>query len=210
MKQINPVVSCIHDIKNKLALIDLYSRRLSKKEQLEDALHIQGCVQRIASLLVELNQAIECEGSLANLVPFEDFEKKLLQVLTEINNSYHMKLSLKSKLMDKGFFVKCSQHRMHRVLENIIDNAFRAQAKNVIVTIDSLNSFLTIDFTDDGYIQRETIEEKLELESFEQLPKGLGKQIITENVVALGGLVKWTNHQKDGHSVTVTFPQIKT
>ena len=210
MKHPKPAASCIHDIKNKLALIDLYSRRLLKKEQLEDALHIQGCVQRIASLLVELNQALECEGSLSNLVPYPEFEQKLFHVLSEINKSYLISLSLKSQLQDKNFFVKCSNHRLHRVLENIIDNAFRAQAKNLAITLASDNNFLTIELRDDGSKQREIVEESLELESFDELPSGMGKQIITENVNALGGLVCWNDQHKDGHTVTISFPQIKT
>ncbi len=210
MKQPKPAASCIHDIKNKLALIDLYSRRLLKKEQLEDALHIQGCVQRIATLLVELNQALECEGTFTNLIPYQDFEPKLYQVLSEINKSYHINLSLKSELKDKRFFVKCSNNRLHRVLENIIDNAFRAKAKNLAITLSCSNNFLIIELLDDGHQQRETVEDKIEIENFEELPNGLGKQIITENVNALGGVVNWVNDQKNGHAVTISFPQITT
>ncbi|MBX9689010.1 MAG: HAMP domain-containing histidine kinase [Candidatus Obscuribacterales bacterium] len=138
------------------ARIDLLEKRLADKAQIsEDISIINTATERMEKIINDLMLLAEIEGSLNDEVDVEesaDLESTISLILSEFQAKFDNKGINLSLIESESLKVACSRENLHKILANLIENAWRYtnSGGSVKVSLTSEKLFAKIQVIDSG------------------------------------------------------------
>lgn len=226
-KQNEFVANITHELKSPLAAIRLHAQSLQQPDlthaEINASLdHILKQEKRMSALIENIIEISRLQSKLRfKIEPAPIFVNDFLQSYAEEIRpkitSHNMNFVLKT---DSPLSIMASLPALHRILDNLIDNAIKASQSDSTITIKSQNKerFVEIVVQDEGCGINKTDQKKI-FNRFYQIGSeirgrrsgtGLGLAIVKELVKEMGGKIKVeSNEDIQGSKFVILFPIIE-
>ncbi|MDI6802871.1 MAG: GAF domain-containing sensor histidine kinase [Bacteroidota bacterium] len=203
----------IHDIKNPMATMRLYTQLLKNKVGNEEAAKMTDEIVRQIDRFVKMTQEILDFSRGVSATNFEatNVEQFINEVITFFEKDFtKRKISITKKINFDGI-VKLDPDKMMRVIYNLAGNAADAMKDggNFTITVCKENSFLTMAFTDTGTGMTEEVKSKI-FEPFFTYGKkhgtGLGMAIVKKIIEDHHGTIEIDSEAGKGTTLKIKLP----
>lgn len=202
------MLTYLHDIRNKLTLIAGHTSILSKKYGDEDFQPIKTNLSRISELINDAYRHLKEES--------EDLKSTYSP--TEFANQLHLMaesarglfpVDIKNEVQDyktrESYEVEVNPKLIFQVIENAIDNSFKAKSTKVIIRLLDTGPNCILELVDNGVEKSTTMTSPVEMSL---IPHGIGKEIMINNMLDAGGKVEWIRRlDNSGMVVRLYFPK---
>ncbi|MBY0415698.1 MAG: hypothetical protein K2Q18_16105 [Bdellovibrionales bacterium] len=202
------MITYLHDIRNKLALISGHTSLLAKKYGEDDFNPIRTNLMRINEIINDAYRFMQQQLDQENLSLSEIEFIKQLDLMTDAVALLYP-IELKNEVHDyhpRGKFeVDFDIGLMFQVIENAIDNSLNAKATKISIRMLESGNQCIYEMVDNGSLKDNT--PKVVIEN-SVIPHGVGKEIMTQNMEKVGGKVEWTRRiDHSGMIVRLYFPR---
>lgn len=172
-------------------------------------------VKSFLRLISHITERISAATSYSGIANFDLENEKILGDLVEfileyVNKVFANKKNMKIQTLNRAskFITKFCPQDIATVLENIISNSEKANAKNLQFNVHDDNTFLYIDSIDDGNGLNKNISNVNEIFSFAKSyaddgGTGIGMYHIKQIIEDLGGMVSVNLNRKNGFELNM-------
>lgn len=207
------MLNYLHDIRNKLTLISAQTAILSRKYGEDDFFPIKSNLVRISEIINEAYGQMNESNDNKNEVPFfctsEEFINQM-DLLTEAAIELfpaEITNDVKKYVPKFDYKIEFNSEKVFSVLENAIDNSIKASSTKLVARVFETTTHCVYELVDNGTGKKE----KTETASFEvtsNIPHGIGKEIMIQNMIKIKGKVEWTRRiDFSGMIVRLYFPK---
>lgn len=202
------MLTYLHDIRNKLTLIAGHTSILSKKYGEEDFLPIKTNLSRISELINDAYIHLKEENQdLQSSYSPDEFIEQLYSMAESVKKLFpvDIKNEVKDYRTRESYTVALNPKHIFQVIENAIDNSFRAKSTRVIVRLLDTGPNCILELVDNGVEKTTTMTSPVEVSL---IPHGIGKEIMINNMKNAGGKVEWIRRlDNSGMVVRLYFPK---
>ncbi len=206
----------IHDIKNPLSTMRLYTQVLRNKVDTEETTKMADEIIRQIDRFISMTQEILdfARGEQVTNIQEVDVQKYFDQLLNYIEKDYHNRNIILTKNIQYKGTSKFDPDKISRVIYNLAGNAADAMPEGGKVFINVLqeNESLMIEFADTGKGIPPDVKAKLFTPFFTYGKKhgtGLGLAIVKKIVEEHKGTVSLDSDLNKGTKITIKIPLIK-
>ncbi len=208
------MLNYLHDIRNKLTIISGHATFLARKyDNHKDFLPIISNVSRINELINEAYVSMsEHNNPQLQKLSFNEFLKQIDLLLESLALNYSIEINnginAFSGPVHENRRIELSMDPLISVIENAVDNAFKASATKLIFHVIQVDENAILEIIDNGIgINLTPTKSQLLLKENTLIPHGLGKNIMMENMKKLNGKISWAPRtDSSGMIVRLTFP----
>ena len=207
-----------HELKTPLATLSLASSTLSERSGQKNQKYIeiiQKEVSRLQKNVEDILHSAQLESDFKVELECLDLHVFLKQLLGNVKEEYTSKMIDWS--LDTGELaeIKSNQRLLENVLRNLIDNAVKYCAKNIVLEVRQDNRKTIISIKDDG-IGIEPKHQRKVFRKFYRIPEpnnrhnqkgfGLGLHIVSSLVRKLGGKIQLASVPGTGSTFKIILP----
>jgi K+-sensing histidine kinase KdpD len=207
------MLNFLHDIRNKITIINAHTSRLSKKYSDEEIMHIKTTVMRINDLVNDAYEQFSGSDSLRELSLGSNDETNVLQFAAKIEMliekialsfSFEINNQINTTLLNLNSIIQYNPKLLIQVLENAFDNSLKADSSKIIIRVIENEACCIVELVDDGSGISPTAKFN---PVHTVIPHGLGKKIMEENMKKMNGKVEWLPRMDgSGMIVRLLFP----
>ncbi|MBC7428941.1 MAG: hypothetical protein H7336_10040 [Bacteriovorax sp.] len=204
------MLTYLHDIRNKLTLISGQTSILSKKYGEDDFVSIRTNLVRISELINDAYRHLKSETENRLLSFSSDEFMCKMDLLTEAAGLL-FPVTIQNEICEYKaqnlFSLEINIGKVFQVIENAIDNSVKAGARKVIIRLLETREHCIYEIVDNG-TEKSTTMPEYSMEVSSLIPHGLGKEIMINNMMGIGGKVEWTRRlDYSGMIVRLYFPK---
>lgn len=186
------MISCLHDIRNRLAIISAHTSLLAKKYGEEDFIPIKSNVSRINVLINDAYERLQDSSNLnIQQIELNEFANQMhiiLKGIEELFSSYKNDLIAPELTKLGSGKIEFNSSLMNQILENAIGNSVKANATKIHVRLFEFKDECIIEVVDNGSGFKDNDQF---LETYSKIPHGLGTHVIMQNMKTLKGKTIW-------------------
>ncbi len=199
--------SCIHDIKNKITLLQSFNDKLGEGLSVSERDSHYKCLQQVGHLLDRMYLMANGEETLCvQKVGIRELNLSLLECLRDLNILYPkiiFNYDYESVEAVLDFSIDFDAHLFFQVLDNLASNSVRANADIVEYTLSVGDEGLHITIRDNG--EGTNFNDS---RSSGMIPHGQGMGIVQKNMNKMNGSASMLNTKDEGYLANLFFPRI--
>ncbi len=193
------LLSLFHDLSNKVLLLtstlESKKRGMSVSDDRMNAI-ISRVIDLSESIRISLSSNHQLTYESVDLVKIQEDVKSFLPALEELYSPLRIVLN---SAVDPGHTVIYEKGLIHQIIENAVENSFKAAASTIMIDLSVLDERCRICIIDDG----KGFPGASEAEFF---PLGFGSRIIHNNAIRLHGEASYSCISKGGTCLMVRLP----
>lgn len=208
----NSSIKLIHDIRNKLTILNMYTGLLSKKNESIDFKPIIVNVDKINELLVELHSDILCNSinnTSLEMISTKDLVKKFEENLKNLSQMFPLRVSFQChrdfRNDEENVFV--DMKLFNKTIDNAFGNSLNAKSSDIHIFLIKSKTHLIFELIDNGIGLKSNKLESDQASS--NIPHGLGTKIMSENMQKMFGLIEWLPREFDHGAIVRLHLKIK-
>lgn len=207
------MLNFLHDIRNKITMLNAHTSRLSKKYNDDEIMQIKTTILRMNELINDAyEQFSESESTREfpmgknDSLQLKEFAQKVESLIKNISQTFSIEIKnqINTTFYNDDSLVQYNPRLLLQVLENAFDNSLKANSSKIIVRVIENESYCIIELVDNG----SGISPIVKLNPVHTvIPHGLGKKIMQENMRKMNGKVEWSPRMDgSGMIVRLLFP----
>jgi len=202
------LLSCMHDVCNKLSVILMTSKLIQKKCTLCPKQDIcGGCpnlplIKDIEDISKSISDIVNSHRNENKSLDYQTYnlsdllnQKDILNKITDLGKETNLNISIKNTLPNEVFVSLNCNFNLEGIqfLNNIFYNAKKAEASNMRIILTDMSEHVAIHFIDDGLgMSSETIK-CLGLSCASKTSTGEGTSILKKIVSKVNGTIEWSS-----------------
>lgn len=199
----------LHDLRNKLTIISGHTAILANKYGEEDFFPIRTNLTRINDIINDAYQELKNREVERNVFYNIDEFIRQMDLLTEtVELLFPIQLinEVRSFKAQSPFQVELNIRLVFQTIENALDNSLKANSTKLIIRLFETSSHCVFEIVDNGVGKNTEIV--TESDNFSNIPHGIGKEIMMQNMQMMKGKVEWTRRVDfAGMIVRLYFPK---
>jgi len=202
------MLNYLHDIRNKITIINAHTAQLSRKYHDDDINVIMINLMRINDLVNDAYKEYK-HGKTSDHQPNNNVEMSLKEFACKIDLimeslALSFPLEIQSKITPTTFNkpnskVTFNVQLLMQVIENAVDNSLKASSSKLTLGIQEEDEKCVVELIDNGsgicQQTQATIDSSV-------IPHGLGKKFMLENMTKMNGNIEWCP-RRDGSGMIV-------
>jgi len=210
------MLNYLHDIRNKITIVNNYTALLSRKYNDEEINVITANMIRINDLLNEAYKEFKLlpeleQNTIKNdEITLKDFENKLDLIIDSISLGFPLSINnlISSTQINGAAKIVFNMQTLMQVLENAFDNSLKANSSKLSVRLSIQETNCIVELIDNG---SGISPLATAVKDSSTIPHGLGKKFMSESMKSLNGSVEWTPRMDgSGMIVRLYFPIIRS
>lgn len=210
------ILNYLHDIRNKITIVNSHTLLLSRKYNDEEINVITTNMMRINDLVNEAYKEFKLlpelkQNSINNdEITLKEFASKLDLIIESIALGFPLEINnlIPSSALNGSFKVAFNLQSLMQVLENAIDNSLKANSSKLTVRMSEQEANCIVELIDNGSGISPLGKTMTDSSA---IPHGLGKKFMLENMKKMNGSVEWTPRMDgSGMIVRLYFPIIRS